>query len=252
MGMAGLALSEITRLINRYIGVSGGYLADFTYRTHADFYAECDLDFDPNQIDGTTRQRFQTIISGASPQDQAKIVRGILAKYPPNPDALATRTQELHDEFEKIAARLEGASPVGTPRPAISKAVVERAIADAEKLLTSTGATSGVDRMHTALHGYLQAVCEDAGITHTKDDAMNRLLKLIREQHPAFETPGPRSQDVDKVLKSMGTIMDALNPVRNNASVAHPNADLLDAPEAMLVINATRTILHYLDAKIST
>jgi hypothetical protein len=49
----------------------------------------------------------------------------------------------------------------------------------------------------------------------------------------------------------MGAILDALNPVRNRASVAHPNPTLLDQHEAMLVVNAARTILHYLDAKLS-
>jgi hypothetical protein len=48
----------------------------------------------------------------------------------------------------------------------------------------------------------------------------------------------------------MGSIMDVLNPIRNNASMAHPN-DLLDPPEAMLVINAARTILHYIDTKLA-
>ena len=49
----------------------------------------------------------------------------------------------------------------------------------------------------------------------------------------------------------MGAILDALNPVRNRASVAHPNPSLLEQHEAMLVVNSTRTILHYLDSKLS-
>lgn len=80
---------------------------------------------------------------------------------------------------------------------------------------------------------------------------MNGLLRVLREEHPALANSGPRSQDIDKVLKSMSTIMDALNPVRNNANVAHANAELLEAPEAMLCINAVRTMLHYLNAKFS-
>jgi hypothetical protein len=35
------------------------------------------------------------------------------------------------------------------------------------------------------------------------------------------------------------------------ASVAHPNPSLLDEPEARLVINASGTLLHYLDDKLS-
>jgi hypothetical protein len=51
-------------------------------------------------------------------------------------------------------------------------------------------------------------------------------------------------------LRGFGTIVDALNPLRNKASVAHPNANLLAEPEAMLVVNSVRTVLHYLDAKL--
>jgi hypothetical protein len=236
---------EITKLINRYIGVSGGYLGDFSYRTHQDFYPEyCDLYHDTNSIIGTTRIRFETIVTGETPPNQAKIIHGI-SKYPPNsPEGCETRTKELHAEFLAVALRLEGCS-VGSLNPIITSDVVERAIADAETLINSQGATSGVDRLHTALHGYLKAVCEDAGITYTRETTMNGLFKMIREKHPAFANLGPRAQDITSVMRAMATIMDAMNPIRNMASVAHPNEDLLDTPEALLVINAARTILHY-------
>lgn len=48
----------------------------------------------------------------------------------------------------------------------------------------------------------------------------------------------------------MGAVADALGPLRNNASAAHPNDALLDEPEAMLPINAARTILHYVDSRV--
>jgi len=53
-----------------------------------------------------------------------------------------------------------------------------------------------------------------------------------------------------RVLRALSTIADALNPLRNQTSVAHPNETLLQQPEAMLVVNAVRTILHYLDSKL--
>jgi len=53
---------------------------------------------------------------------------------------------------------------------------------------------------------------------------------------------------VAELLRQRGR---ALLPVRNRASVAHPNAELLGEPEARLVINVGRTLLDYLDAKPS-
>jgi len=240
---------DIKKLVNRYIGVSGGYLGDFSYRTHADFYPEyCDLDIDPYKFDGTTRERFETILETSPPHVQAKIIRGILEKYPPKADE-AHRTT-LYHSFVELANALESTEGVVVALTTVTSDVVERAINDAETLIRSRGATSGVDRLHTALHGYLRAVCDDAQVAYDGSATMVALFKRIQSDHPAFSAVGHRAQDVSQIMRAMSSIMDALNPLRNNASVAHPNEVLLDEPEAMLAINSARTILHYLDSKI--
>jgi hypothetical protein len=71
----GLTEAEIVRIVNRYIGVSGGYLGlpdRFTYRTHAEFYAEyCDLSVDLSPFEGTTRETFMAALASLSSRDQA-------------------------------------------------------------------------------------------------------------------------------------------------------------------------------------
>ncbi len=82
--MSGLTDREITRIVNRYIGVSGGYLGDFCYGSHADFYPEyCDMDINPYAYEGTTRERFIAILSSREPRDQARILRGVLDAFRP-------------------------------------------------------------------------------------------------------------------------------------------------------------------------
>ena len=54
------------------------------------------------------------------------------------------------------------------------------------------------------------------------------------------------------MLGAIATVLDSLNPLRNNASVAHPNKELLDEPEAHLAINAARKVFAFLDAKLGT
>jgi Abortive infection C-terminus len=108
-------------------------------------------------------------------------------------------------------------------------------------------------RLDTSLHGHLQYLCDGAGIDYDKrDDATTALLKKLRREHPQLQDLGPRSQDIEKVLNAAGAMLDALTPVRNNASLAHPNKDLIGRDEAQLVVNAGRTLLAYLDAKIGT
>lgn len=248
----GLTNREIIRIVNRYIGVSGGYLGDFSYRTHADFYPEyCDLDINPfGYLDeGTTRERFIRVLEESPPHVQAKIVRGVLEKYPVGSDEL--RTQAAAAELLAMAERLERGGMVAGAVPAVTSDVVRRAIDDVEALLQRGGPTSAVDRVHTSLHGHLRYLCDEAAIPYGRDDTMVALLKKLLQAHPKLRDLGPRGRDIETVLKASGSILDALNPVRNNASVAHPNLQLLGPNEAQLVINVGRSLLAYIDGKIA-
>lgn len=131
----------------------------------------------------------------------------------------------------------------------ISTEVIERAIADVEVLISARGAVSGVDRIHTALHGYLRAICSRESIVYSKDDSIVKLFKLLRQQHSKLQSTG-RTQDIDRLLQSFAGILDSLNPIRNHASMAHPNENVLERDEALLVINVVRTLLRYLDEKL--
>jgi len=140
---------------------------------------------------------------------------------------------------------------VSAPVLKVTSDVVEIALSDAETLLAGGKALSAVDRAHTSFHGYLKAVCQDANIPFGSDPSITDLFKLIRSSHPSLTAAIPGMKDVDQILRPMATIVNSMNPLRNNGSVAHPNEHLLEQPEAMLVINAVRTLLHYLNSRLS-
>lgn len=191
--MTALTKREIMTIVNQYIGVNGGYLGDFSYRTHADFYPEyCDLDVDPNRYSGTTRERFISILENSTPDLQGRIVRGVLHRFPVGAENCpTTRTQSLYDELLRIVHRLEGGAVVPNPSLRTTSAVVARAITDAEALLRSNGATSGVDRIHTALHGYLRAVCDNANIAYDQNDSMVRFFSAYTTKPYIFSKSWP-------------------------------------------------------------
>lgn len=145
-----------------------------------------------------------------------------------------------------------GPDPVASPVLEITSDTVERALRDAERLLATEGATSGVDRVHTAFHGYLRALASRAGLNQSDTAGVTELFRLIRFQHPSFTGIAAHQAEIDKILRALANVVDTLNPLRNQASVAHPNVDLLAEPEAMLFINSVRCLLHYLNAKVRT
>ncbi len=103
---------------------------------------------------------------------------------------------------------------------------------------------------HAALPRTLGATRGYQSDSSSKRPISSAVFGLHRPTGNRRET-GPRGKDITRILASMATIIDALQPIRNRASVAHPNPDLLETAEAILVINSARTILHYLDLKLT-
>ena len=144
-----------------------------------------------------------------------------------------------------------GQTHVAAPAPPLSASqAVELALKDAERLLHTNGATSCVDRMHTALHGYLRDEAARASLLVADDANLPALFKALRNGHPQLQASGPHGAAVAKILVSLASCVDTLNRLRNNATPAHPNEDLLDEAEGMLAVNAVRSIFNYLRARL--
>ncbi len=134
---------------------------------------------------------------------------------------------------------------------AITSDVVEESLRHAETLIGTHGAASALDRVHTAFHGYLEHVSDKAGIVVKQDAGITDLFARLREEHPALAIVDPDSKKrIDQILRGMSRIVDALDPIRNRQTFAHPNANVLDDAEAMLAINLVRSMLRYLDSRL--
>ena len=167
---------------------------------------------------------------------------------------IAKTITELGIFIRFIVVELESSNDeicVNTPVVENTTETVERAFRDCELLVSMHGAPSGVDRIHTAFHGYLRLICSKESICVPSNASTTQLFKAIQKNHPAFLKDSPRKNDTEKIARSIAVIIDALNPVRNDGSLAHPNEDLLQDSEATLVINCVNTLLHYINGKIN-
>lgn len=167
----------------------------------------------------------------------------------------------LHEAFASVGMDLrfivmelnmdERIQPVAVPDPTITSQTVEQALRDAETLIRTSGAPNALDRVHTAFHAYLRVICAEAGIVVADDADITSLFSRLRQQHTKLKiTDLSAERMMNDVMRGLARAIDALNPVRNHNSLAHPNP-LLNPPEAMLAINAMRTMLHYIDSRIS-
>jgi abortive infection Abi-like protein len=168
---------------------------------------------------------------------------------------IANTINELGHYIRFVAIDLaldDAPDPVANPNPAFTTEVAERALFDAEQLLSTSGPISAVDRVHTALHGYLREICLRLKGISTQPLAsldVTALFKVLRTTTVFGQSA--HSQHAEKLAQGLAVTIDALNPLRNQGSMAHPNPVLLTEAEAMLAINSARTILHYVDTTVS-
>ncbi len=140
---------------------------------------------------------------------------------------------------------------VQNPSPSNSNESVYQSLADAEILISTSGAPNAYDRMHTALHSFLREVCINHSIPYSSSDSINALLpKINRYIKNKLDSDG-RNEKIFKIFRSTNAILDDLNYLRNHHSLSHPTENLLNNADALYAINIARSIMTYVDSVLN-
>lgn len=196
------------------------------------------------------REKIINIIKMQDSSNQIKILKEILKKY--NSDDLIffdNDSKFINFEFyiSDLIRRLENENQLQNPNLSDFSESVKRALDDFNLLSNTNGAANGIDRIHTALHGYLNHLCELNNITIQKK--LPSITDLFKELRNKLEINCTRNSDIHRILNSIANILDSLNPIRNQNSNAHPNEKILEKEEAELIINLIKTLLNYFNSK---
>ena len=157
--------------------------------------------------------------------------------------ALKGSKPELYNVIESI---VNGVVLVASPEVNNTNESVFKALEDAEVLLTTQGASSAYDRMHTALHGFLRQICDNNNISFVSGDAITALLPKI-SKYIKQQPDDDRNSKVVDMLRSAASMLDTINYLRNHHSMSHPNENLLKESDAKFAINLARSIMTYID-----
>lgn len=87
---------------------------------------------------------------------------------------------KLYNLIESIISK-KGLKTVTSPTLVHASKNVFEALLEAELLIKQVGATSAYDRTHTALHGFLQTICDKYLINYTSQASITALLPKIHD-----------------------------------------------------------------------
>jgi len=126
--------------------------------------------------------------------------------------------------------------------------ILRKAIGDATTLIAQGRYSSSIDRVHTALHGYLRIRLDELEMKYEESDMMPKLFNLLYRRWE-----GIGNNDIDnmmlKALRSASATIDSLNDIRNRYSLAHPNEEIVNESEAKFVLGLMESICNYIETR---
>lgn len=245
-------MSDLTSIekikIEKLLGMSSGYVLDFSNRTFENFVVESvgkDI-FDEKYSfgSGSKANRLRAFWKSEPNFLVGKLLNYILAYILelPRPPG----NEQLYTDCKKIATRLiEGApvSELSAITPNSEERDFEVLAKSVREAINRNEPETGLDRLHTFLVRYVRVICKKHGISFDRDKPLHSLfgeyVKKIK-QLGLIE-----SEMAERILKSSISTMEAFNDVRNNRSLAHDNS-MLGYNESLLIFNHVASAIRFI------
>lgn len=163
----------------------------------------------------------------------------------------AERREYISQKFSPLLKMLRESENNGTSvnfqQIATRSGTIRKAVDDAEVFIRESRFDSAVDRVHTAFHGYLRQLLTEHGVDYGADDGLPALFAKLHGYYGGSIQPADVADRVKNVLRSAGGMINAVNELRNNNTIAHPNGQLIQKREAQLVIRLVNAVVDYIE-----
>ena len=147
--------------------------------------------------------------------------------------------QLRESEQDEVAVVFQGIAP--------GAGAVQKAVDDARIFIREGRIDSAVDRVHTAFYGYLRHLLTVHGIAFDTDAGLSALYAKLHEYYGKRIQPEDVGSRIKTILRGASGMINAVNELRNNNTVAHPNGSLIHAREAELVVRLVNAIVEYIE-----
>ncbi|MEC5270310.1 abortive infection family protein [Heyndrickxia coagulans] len=126
---------------------------------------------------------------------------------------------------------------------------IKKSIEDAENFIQLGKYSSAIDRVHTTFHGYLRMKLDELEIEFEESDT---IMQLYSKLHNSLEEISSHKLNalIKSSIRSASGVIDTINTIRNKHSLSHPNEEIVEEPEAKLVINLSKQIFEYIEGRV--
>lgn len=245
-------MSDLTgsdrRKLEKLLGMSSGYVLNFSDRTFGEFFDEYHVEIDAERYwqGGTSKaNRIRTHWKLDANYVVGRVITGLIS-YAAEEVCFGDSNPVLIDDCRKIAQRLLSNQPVAELDAFTATAderdfeVVAKHVREAIEKNQPEGA---LDRLHTFVIKFVRIACEPHSIEVNRNKPLH---SVFGEYVRALRDGGHlESAMTERILKSSISVLEAFNDVRNNRSLAHDNP-ILNYEESLLIFNHVAASIRFI------
>lgn len=238
------------RKLERAMGMSSGYVLNFSNRTIAEFFLDSvGLDIYDAKYDyasGSKANRLRAFWDKESNYTVGKLLGDIFDNWDELSDQLDQT--KVPEDCLRIVCRLKESAPVPdieAVRPISDERDFDALAKSVRESIDRNEPETGLDRLHTFLVKYFRVLCQKHGISTEREKPLHSLVggyvKALKEEGLI------ESAMTERILKSSISVMEAFNKVRNEQSYAHDN-QVLSYNESLLIFGHVTSSIRFIAA----
>lgn len=237
------------RKLERALGMSSGYVLNFSNRTFAEFFLDSvGLDIYDAKYDyasGSKANRMRAFWNIESNYTVGKLLGDIFDNW----DEFSGHydQSQASDDCLRIVHRLKESAPVPdleAIRPISDEKDFEALAKSVRESIDRNEPETGLDRLHTFLVKYFRVLCQKHGISSEREKPLH---SLVGQYVKALKREGLiESSMTERILKSSISVMEAFNKVRNEQSYAHDN-EVLNYNESLLIFGHVTSSIRFIE-----
>lgn len=246
--MADLNIQE-KRALETMLGMSSGYVLQFSNRTFAEFFADSvgiDIYDEKYAVNGDSKacrlRAFWSVepnaIVGRLLHDMIEYIVDLPSQ--PTDPSLRQRCVKITQRLLEEAGSFSGLDALTPVTPERSSILLVASIRDS---IEAGQPEAALDRLHTHVVKYIRHVCRKRGLDASETVPLHGLMG---EYTKRLKSSGAIECDLaERILKGSIATMEYYNHVRNRQSLAHDNP-VLSRSESLLILNHVTSTIRFI------
>lgn len=247
--MSGDTLTSIEMgIIEQVLDMGSGYVLEFSNRTFAAFFADLDVEVEPEELGRSKAKRLRALLQSASPGEVARVLTALLEHRGARE---GDESRASLTKYRAIVARLEGVR-VPMSAPVLGPDVLTlQYVQELEQKADRRLAAGDLDGAITVSRTLLEAVLGElelrlSGAMSAYGGDLQRQYKAVAKCLRIDDKDDQVDEGFKQIARGLVQIVNGLAAIRNMASDGHARHVVPHVRHARVAVNSAKTVSSFL------